>query len=932
MAIDAIAQMRLTFRGEAMDLLIELDSALLALEETPGDIALVHRVFRAIHTIKGSGAMAGHTRMAKFAHKVEEAFDLAREGRLIVTPELIDCALKGCDVIRLILEDATEGMEVRGEKEVIEALSRLVPSTEPVIFARDEDAFVEVPASASAPLGAFEIVVKPRRELFYSGTDPMTLLDDLRELGQAHITAHTNEVPILASLEAEHCYLWWEILLVTERDQQAIQDVFVFVEDECSVTIRPLEDQAAAIALLGSVPTEMFEQFVAECEEHLQEAERGTLALERDPASRAALDSVFRSIHSIKGNAALLSEYIPDPVARGAHPLQLLVRVTHGLESLLDSARTDSVGGSAAGASEEIVRITLETCDSIRTMLDGLAHDGAGRSISSDLLARLGVQNAVPATTGTVDARRAAFLNTTVQCVETIESCLARLENDNQAILPVAQTYLRAVRTLSAAARYLRCAELEEPLAQQLRLLETAVSRDAGLADEERASLRSGFEAIRAVLSQMSLEHGGVPAAPSLPTAETAANSLADRTGGTSSNSTVRIDQTKLDRLMTVVGELLVARGAIPLLVQRLNNGAEGAAVVKDLKDVGSSITRIADELQTSVMSIRMLPVKTVFQKFPRLVRDLARSLNKEVNLVLEGEGIELDKTILEQIGDPLVHVIRNSVDHGIELPEERRQRGKNTAGLLTIRAVHEAGSVSIEITDDGKGLNAEALKRKAVEKGLLTPEAAASMSDEIAYQLVFLPGLSTAAKVTDVSGRGVGMDVVSSNVRNLQGTVEIRSKLGRGTTLIIKLPTSLMISKGILLEAGGEQYVLPLSNIRDMVKLSPSAVHTYRGHTVAQVRGTIYSIFNLTKMLGLTSGASTDSTELSVAIVETGVSRYGLVVDKFITEVEVLVKPLNGGLERCKEFQGAAIMGDGRVVLVLNALECHSIGEMACN
>jgi two-component system chemotaxis sensor kinase CheA len=402
----------------------------------------------------------------------------------------------------------------------------------------------------------------------------------------------------------------------------------------------------------------------------------------------------------------------------------------------------------------------------------------------------------------------------------------------------------------------------------------------------------------------------------------------ADRRALPASPPTIRIEQNKLDRLMRVVGELLVARGAFPLLVQKLNDGADGAGMAKDLRDAGANISRIADELQASVMSIRMLPVKTVFQKFPRLVRDLARSLGKEVRLVIGGEGIELDKTILEQIGDPLVHVIRNAVDHGIELPEERRAKGKEGSGQLTLRAVHEAGGVVIEITDDGRGLDAASLKRKAVEKGLLTPEAATGMSEEAAFQLVFLPGLTTAAKVTDVSGRGVGMDVVRSNVRNLQGTIEIRSKLGRGTTLLIKLPTSLMISKGILLEAGAQEYILPLGNIRDMVKVPAEEAHDYRGFTLAQVRGSIYSIFSLAEMLGLVPA---ETAELSVAIVEAGTVKYGLVVDKFLSEVEVLVKPLTGGLEQCKEFQGAAIMGDGRVVLVLNALECHSLDRTAC-
>jgi two-component system chemotaxis sensor kinase CheA len=267
-------------------------------------------------------------------------------------------------------------------------------------------------------------------------------------------------------------------------------------------------------------------------------------------------------------------------------------------------------------------------------------------------------------------------------------------------------------------------------------------------------------------------------------------------------------------------------------------------------------------------MSIRMLPVKTVFQQFPRLVRDLARAQGKEVRLVIEGEAIELDKTIVEQIGDPLVHVIRNAVDHGLEPPEQRRAKGKDPSGQLTLRAFYEAGGVAIEVTDDGRGLDVDALKRKAVEKGLLSLEAAAALSEQAAFQLVFLPGLTTATKVTDVSGRGVGMDVVRSNVRNLQGTVEIWSKLGQGTAFLIKLPASLMISKGILLVAGGQEYILPLSNIRDMVKLPLTDAHACRGVTLAQVRGTIYSIFNLAEMLGL---PPTRTPELSVAIVEAG-------------------------------------------------------------
>ena len=920
MSTDIMEQMRGTFRAEALDLLIELDSALLALEAEAGDSTLVHRVFRAIHTIKGSGATAGFAHLARFAHKMEEAFDLAREGRLSVTPDLIDCGLKACDVIRSILEEKAEGPAVPGEAETTGAFTRLLPLSD-----RPQAERTEPPKPNADTRAAFEIVFKPNREMFYSGADPVTLLDELRELGQAHITAHVDQVPPLPSLEAEHCYLWWEVLLVTGRDHGAIKDVFVFVEDECDVRIRLLEEQASAVALLGSVPAEAFELFVLESEDHLEGIERDALALEGDPDARDNLDALFRGVHSIKGNAGLLLGDVKGAALTPSHPLQLLLRVSHALESLLDPFR----GVTAGPVPDETIQTVLETCDAIRTLLGSLTHNGAGGPVSPELLDRLGVRSSTAPQAPSVDARTAAFLNTTSQCVEMIDGCFRRMENDSESPAPIFDTYLRGLRNLSVAAQYQNCTALEEPLAQQLRILDVAVRSGAALGGADRSTLGKAFRAVRAILDRMAPDGQVRHVTEPVDAAQPPAKAPADRPGASATPSTIRIDQNKLDRLMRVVGELLVARGAFPLLVQKLNDGADGSGVAKELKETGSNISRIADELQNSVMSIRMLPVKTVFQRFPRLVRDLARSLGKEVQLVIEGEGIELDKTILEQIGDPLVHVIRNAVDHGIEPAEDRRAKGKAASGRLTLRAIHEAGGVAIEVTDDGRGLDAGALKRKAVEKGLLAPEAAAAMSEEAAFQLVFLPGLTTAAKVTDVSGRGVGMDVVRSNVRNLRGAIEIRSKLGRGTTFLIKLPTSLMISKGILLEAGAQEYILPLTNIRDMVKVPLEEAHQYRGLTLAQVRGTIYTIFSLAEVLGL---AGVKTPELSVAIVEAGTLKYGLVVDKFLSEVEVLVKPLTGGLEQCKEYQGAAIMGDGRVVLVLNAMECHSLDRTACS
>jgi two-component system chemotaxis sensor kinase CheA len=911
---DLLAQLRNGFLSEALDLLIELDSALLALESTPDDSTLVNRVFRAIHTIKGSSGVAGLGHLARFTHNVEEAFELAREGKLAITPELIDCALKSCDVIRLIL-DQTEDAVVAGEAEVASALG--------VLLKKKPTEVSSAPAKkAAAKRASYQIVFKPNRELFYAGIDPVTLLDELRELGQAHITTHTEQVPPLASLEVEHCYLWWEILLVTEGDLARIKEVFVFVESECDLQISLLEDQAGTVALLGSVPEAMLELFRVECEEQLERVESAALALDQDRQPGRDLDALFRGVHNIKGNTGVLLGQIKGGLVAG-HPLQLLHQVTHGLESMLDPFR--AMPGEPVP--EQIVQTALDTCDAIQRLLKSLRNHTSPRAanVSPALLNQLGIKASAERQADSATPRSVAFLNTTSQWVEMIAGCFEHINGGADLAGPVLDTYLRGVKTLSSAAQYQNFPELEEPLALQLAILDGALRGGGAVGEEERSKLGNAFQSVCSILDNLgkdSEESSKVNISAPSETHESAP--AADRvvsSGGPA--ATIRIEQEKLDRLMRVTGELLVARGAFPILVQKLNNGAEAALVAKELRDAGSNISRITDDLQASIMSIRMLPAKTVFQKFPRLVRDLARSLGKEVRLIIEGESTELDKTILEQIGDPLVHVIRNAVDHGLELPEIREANGKDPCGLLKVRAANEAGGVVIEIIDDGKGLDAEALKRKAVERGLISTDTAANMSEEAAFQLIFMPGLSTAEKVTDISGRGVGMDVVRSNVRNLQGTIEIRSKRGKGTTLLIKLPTSLMISKGILLEAGEQQYILPLGSIRDMVKVPREAAHEYQGMQFAQVRGNTFPLFPLAEVLGL---ATVRKPELSIAVVEAGSVRYGLIVDRFITEVEVLVKPLTGGLEECREFQGAAIMGDGRVVLVLNALECHGL------
>ena len=408
--------------------------------------------------------------------------------------------------------------------------------------------------------------------------------------------------------------------------------------------------------------------------------------------------------------------------------------------------------------------------------------------------------------------------------------------------------------------------------------------------------------------------------------------------------TSIRVDSVKLDALMRLAGELLVARGALPAFAERVeriaggesaestaNTMAESMAktVAKEMRDSGAKVSRIADDLQATVMSIRMMPVRQVFQRFPRLVRDIARNLDKNIELHVSGEETELDKTVIDTIGDPLTHIIRNAADHGIESKADRAGKGKPAIGRIDLTAYTRGSNVVIEVKDDGKGLDAEKLKRRAVEKGLLTESAVAAMhlDEEAAFKIILLPGFSTIDKVTALSGRGVGMDVVRNAVEALHGVVHIQSEIGKGTSCRIELPASLLVSKAIRVAVSGHEVVLPIDTIRNMVKIPKSVVRTVQGQQIAPVRGTVFPMLWLAHALSFEEREERRA-ELAVAIIETASGPYGLVVDHFLGEVEIVVKPLNGALAKVPEYVGAAIMGNGKTVLVVNTERLFSLQQ----
>lgn len=376
-------------------------------------------------------------------------------------------------------------------------------------------------------------------------------------------------------------------------------------------------------------------------------------------------------------------------------------------------------------------------------------------------------------------------------------------------------------------------------------------------------------------------------------------------------SQTVRVDTDKLDSLLNLVGELVINKTRLDQIgsTHRLH----------DLVETIEAMDRITTDLQSVVMKVRMVPIGQVFNRFPRMVRDLARDLAKEINLVIEGEETELDRTVIDEIGDPLVHLLRNAIDHGVESPRERTAAGKPPAGEVRLVARQEGNNVVIEVIDNGKGMDSEVLKRKAVEKGLLTQVEADRLDQSEALKIVFLPGFSTAQAVTDVSGRGVGMDAVRSKIESLGGNVEVDTRLGQGSRFTIRLPLTLAIIQALLIALGEEKYAIPLSAIDSTIKVNMNDIKTIQNREVILLRGSVIPVVRLEHELQVPEKTRQENEELYIVIVQIGERRAGFLVDELIGQQEIVIKSMGTLLGGIRCIAGATILGDGQVALILD-------------
>jgi two-component system chemotaxis sensor kinase CheA len=616
---------------------------------------------------------------------------------------------------------------------------------------------------------------------------------------------------------------------------------------------------------------EILTEFLIESHENLDRLERDLVAIEKDPSDGETLSSIFRTIHTLKGSSGFLG-------------FGQLEAIAHVGENLLSKMRDGLLLSNS-----DITGALLATVDAVRGMLGEIEASGSPAEHDySELIARLErLKDGEPAGAPSQPAPASG------------EPVIggAQPAAVSAAVAAPASAPAEPAVTPAAGAPV-------SPTPAPIQVTSAAAATPAESPKPAPAPIAAPVQAVHSAAT-------GTEQHPE----------LHEHKGSSASDSNIRVDVGLLDKLVNLVGELVLARNQVLQFTNQQNDSAFQAT--------SQRLNLITTELQGSVMKTRMQPIGNIWGKLPRVVRDLASSCGKQVRLEMEGKETELDKTIIEAIKDPLTHIVRNSVDHGIEDPATRVSKGKPEEGCLKMRAYHEGGQVNIEISDDGGGLDLERVKQKAVQKMLISAEQASILTDHQAIQLIFMPGFSTAEKITNVSGRGVGMDVVKTNIEKIGGMVDMQSVKGAGTTLKIKIPLTLAIIPALIVTSGGERFAIPQVSLLELVRLeqsqNDSQIEYIHGAPIYRLRGQLLPLVYLNKQLKLDDsrkGLEADvQEETNIVVLQADGHPFGLVVDKINDTQEIVVKPLGKQLKGVVCFAGATIMGDGKVALILDVL-----------
>ncbi len=654
---------------------------------------------------------------------------------------------------------------------------------------------------------------------------------------------------------------------------------------------------------------EILQDFLVESFELVEKLDEDLVELENNPTDLELLNGIFRVAHTIKGASSFLN-------------FDVLTHLTHHMEDVLNKARHGELV-----LTPDIMDVVLESIDLMKALLETIrdTSEDAGIDVSA-CVARL---NRVSGGDGNVVS---PVSEATHKAIEALEEELETSSSDeDEAALEAAME--AAMDDDEPDYENMDENEIENEIERllQQRQAEDRAKREAKAAAGEQPK-QMPSEPSEEPKSAPEPKPAPKPVPTPAPQPSRAAKIEEDdqdddaRAGSPAKRApaaveqTIRVDVKRLDHLMNLIGELVLAKNRLMKINEEVEERYEGEEFLEELNQVVSIVSLVTTDLQIAVMKTRMLPIGKVFNKFPRMIRDLSRELNKKIELVLAGEETELDKSIVEEIGDPLVHIIRNSCDHGIEMPADRKAKGKDETGTIGLKAYNEGNQIVIQIDDDGKGLDPVMLKTKSLEKGVISEKEAENMSDKEAFGLIFKPGFSTAAAVTSVSGRGVGMDVVKTNIEKLNGIIDIDSEVGVGTSMKLKIPLTLAIIQALLVGVQEEYYAIPLASVLETVRISKEEIYTVEGRSVMRLRDDVLSlvhigdIFEVERILDASDHAY-------VVVLGLGTSKIGLIVDTLVGQEEIVIKSLGDYLKGIDGIAGATIRGDGGVTLIVDVV-----------
>lgn len=679
--------------------------------------------------------------------------------------------------------------------------------------------------------------------------------------------------------------------------------------------------------------SQYLEIFVEETKEHLQSLNDNILVLENEPENKDTINEIFRSAHSLKGMAGTM----------GYKRMQTL---THDMENVFSEIRNDKLK-----VTSDLVDILFQCLDALEAYLDNIINtQDEGTDDNAAIIKLLndflnggngGAEQAAQAAPQTAQAAPQAasaavtdFSKVTFADFEQHAIMEAGAKNlnvygvhvqvDPGCILKAARAFLvfKSVEELGEVIKSIPSAQDIEDEKFDLDFDIFVITGES--LDKVLATVKNVSEIKNAEGSVIKLEEKKEEKAEEAKKPETAKPAAVPQAGKPTNpqpakgkpvvNRSVRVDIDKLDVLMNLVSELIIAKNGL-VSAAATSNTEENQSVNEQIE----YLERVTTNLHESVMNVRMVPIETVVNRFPRMIRDLSKKLDKKMELYMTGEETELDRTVIDEIGDPLMHLLRNSADHGLESAEVRRERGKDETGTIFLNAFQDGNNVVIEVGDDGNGIDIEKVKRKGIEKGTITPEQAEVMSDKEVIDLLFQPSFSTAEKISDVSGRGVGLDVVKSKIESLGGDVECKTVLGEGSTFTIRLPLTLAIIQALMVKLGNEQYAIALGSIQTIEDIPLSDIKYVQGKEVINLRGTVIPIIRLGELLDVPDRPEPDES-LIVVVIKKGDKQAGLVVDSLVGQMEIVIKSLGKYININKMISGATILGDGEVALIIDA------------